>query len=49
MLPSGLEVPSSFESVGHVAHLNLRDQLLPYKNLIAQARPRTGPPTHHRQ
>ncbi|MCJ1312845.1 tRNA(m(1)G37)methyltransferase [Agyrium rufum] len=29
------EVPSSFSVVGHVAHLNLRDQWLPYKHLIA--------------
>eukprot|EP00898_Chlorokybus_atmophyticus_P007379 jgi/Chlat1/7642/Chrsp64S07119 len=35
LLPAGLEVPSSFETVGHIAHLNLRDELLPHKQLIA--------------
>ena len=30
------EVPSGFSIVGHVAHLNLRQQYLPYKSLIAQ-------------
>jgi hypothetical protein len=38
LLPDGLEVPSAFESVGHIAHLNLRGDLLPYKHLIGQAR-----------
>eukprot|EP00891_Asterochloris_glomerata_P002406 jgi/Astpho2/2406/e_gw1.00044.68.1_t len=35
-LPGMIELPSSFESVGHIAHLNLRDELLPHKQLIAQ-------------
>jgi tRNA (guanine37-N1)-methyltransferase len=30
------EVPSGFTIVGHVAHLNLRSQYLPYKTLIAE-------------
>ncbi|KAI9797317.1 MAG: hypothetical protein M1825_006028 [Sarcosagium campestre] len=29
------ELPSGFTAVGHVAHLNLREQYLPYKELIA--------------
>ncbi|KAL8730654.1 MAG: hypothetical protein Q9166_003967 [cf. Caloplaca sp. 2 TL-2023] len=29
------EIPVGFSVVGHVAHLNLRDQYLPYKTLIA--------------
>lgn len=36
ILPEGMDIPSSFESVGHIAHLNLRDNQLPYKNIIGQ-------------
>ena len=36
LLPEGSEVPSSFETVGHIAHLNIRDELIPYKHLIGQ-------------
>ncbi|KAK9916896.1 hypothetical protein WJX75_008445 [Coccomyxa subellipsoidea] len=36
LLPEGCEVPTSFESVGHIAHVNLRDELLPFKNIIGQ-------------
>ena len=36
ILPDGTDVPSSFETIGHVAHLNLRDEHLPFKNLIGQ-------------
>lgn len=38
ILPEDLrdEVPSGFNSAGHVAHLNLRNQYLPYKQVIAQ-------------
>lgn len=36
LLPEGSDVPSSFETVGHVAHLNIRDELIPYKHLIGQ-------------
>ncbi|KAF2147789.1 hypothetical protein K461DRAFT_233702 [Myriangium duriaei CBS 260.36] len=32
----GEDVPSSFQAVGHVAHLNLREQFLPYKHIIAE-------------
>lgn len=35
-LPPGLPVPSSFEVVGHLAHLNLIDELIPYRHLIGQ-------------
>lgn len=35
-LPEGCEIPGSFEGVGHIAHLNLRDELLPFKYLIGQ-------------
>lgn len=30
------EIPSGFITVGHVAHFNLRDQFLPYKELIGE-------------
>lgn len=30
------EIPSGFTIVGHVAHLNIRDQYLPYKSIIGQ-------------
>ena len=36
LLPEGCEVPTSFESVGHIAHVNLREELLPYKHVIGQ-------------
>ena len=36
LLPQGMEVPSSFETIGHIAHLNLRDEQLPHRHLIAQ-------------
>lgn len=37
LLPASItEVPTGFETAGHVAHLNLRDEMLPYKHLIGQ-------------
>jgi tRNA (guanine37-N1)-methyltransferase len=36
LLPPGLEAPSSFETIGHIAHLNLREPHLPHKHLIGQ-------------
>jgi tRNA (guanine37-N1)-methyltransferase len=36
VLPDGVEIPSSFESVGHIAHFNLRPPHLPYKHIIGQ-------------
>lgn len=38
LLPEELhdDIPSGFNTAGHVAHLNLRDQHLPYKMLIGQ-------------
>ncbi|XP_077215422.1 S-adenosyl-L-methionine-dependent methyltransferases superfamily protein isoform X2 [Tasmannia lanceolata] len=36
ILPPGVEVPSSFETIGHVAHLNITGELLSYKDVIAR-------------
>lgn len=36
ILPPGVEVPSSFETIGHVAHLNIPEELLPFKDVIAK-------------
>lgn len=36
LLPKTITVPSSFETVGELIHLNLRDEQLPYKHLIGQ-------------
>jgi len=36
ILPNEIEIISSFEAIGHIAHLNLRDHILPYKDTIAQ-------------
>ncbi|KAG4911784.1 hypothetical protein JHK82_052384 [Glycine max] len=36
LLPEGMIIPSAFDTVGHIAHLNLRDEHLPYKWLIAK-------------
>lgn len=36
LLPEGAEVQTSFESVGHIAHLNLKEELLPYRQLVGQ-------------
>lgn len=30
------EVPSAFETIGHIAHVNLRDNQLKYKNVIGK-------------
>ena len=30
------EVPSSFESVGHIAHVNLRENVLPWKYVVGR-------------
>lgn len=37
ILPKGTaEIPSSYEQAGHIAHLNLRDEMLPFKHLVGQ-------------
>lgn len=36
ILPSDHESVSSFTQIGHIAHLNLKDEVLPYKHLIGE-------------
>lgn len=36
LLPAGVTVPTGYESVGHVVHLNLRSEQLAYRHLIGQ-------------
>lgn len=36
LLPEGIVIPSAYESIGHIAHLNLRDNQIPYKKQIGQ-------------
>lgn len=36
LLPDGMDIPSSFETVGHIAHVNLRDEHDPFKSIIGQ-------------
>ncbi|KAJ3412038.1 tRNA (guanine(37)-N1)-methyltransferase [Chytridiales sp. JEL 0842] len=36
ILPDELDIPSSFEMIGHIAHVNLRSEYLPYKKLVGE-------------
>lgn len=36
LLPPEVEVPTSFETVGHIARLTLREEHLPYKSIIGE-------------
>lgn len=36
IIPDGIEPATSFSKIGHILHMNLKDNLLPYKTAIAQ-------------
>lgn len=36
VLPENVEVPTSYSLIGHIVHLNLREEQLPYKSIIGQ-------------
>lgn len=36
LLPAGVQVPAGFETIGHIAHLNLSEPQLPWGRLIAR-------------
>ncbi|KAI6655247.1 tRNA (guanine(37)-N1)-methyltransferase [Oopsacas minuta] len=36
ILPENTVVPTAFETAGHIAHVNLRDEQLPYKHVIGE-------------
>lgn len=36
IIPEHLEPPSSYSIIGHIIHLNLKDEILPFKYIIAQ-------------
>ncbi|CAN8073628.1 unnamed protein product [Agarophyton chilense] len=36
LIPEDVTIPSSFESIGHIAHLNLREDQLPFKQIIGE-------------
>ena len=36
ILPKGIEITTSFETVGHIAHLNLKECHLPFQELIGE-------------
>ena len=36
ILPEDVETPTSYSLIGHIVHLNLRDEQLPYKDVIGQ-------------
>ncbi|KAG8036383.1 hypothetical protein G9C98_003705 [Cotesia typhae] len=45
ILPNDIEIPTSYTKVGHILHLNLRDNQLPYKKIIGEIYLDTTPQT----
>jgi tRNA (guanine37-N1)-methyltransferase len=45
LLPCDVEIPSAFEVVGTLAHMNLREEQLPYKYMIGKALLDKHPPS----
>ena len=43
-IPEPIVIPTSFESIGHIAHLNLLEDQLPYKRVIGEALMLKNPP-----
>ncbi len=41
VMPDGMEVPTSFSIIGHIAHLNLRKEQQEYKHVIGKLCPRS--------
>ncbi len=37
VIPEPLDLPAAYECVGHIAHINLREEVLPYKHAIGEA------------
>ena len=36
LIPESIDPPTSFESIGHIAHFNLRDDVWPFRHLVGQ-------------
>jgi tRNA (guanine37-N1)-methyltransferase len=36
LIPDCVDPPSSFETIGHIAHMNLREEFMPYKNVVGE-------------
>lgn len=47
LLPPGVDAPRAYEAVGHIAHVNLKEEHLPYKHLIGQVLLDKNSPTIH--
>ena len=36
VIPEPIDAPTSFESIGHIAHFNLRDDVWPFRHIVGQ-------------